>query len=223
MLLTLIAMATVPSVPKTQAATPVVAITNKYNITEPGMTFNITITVTDVTALFTWVINLTWDSNIIKITTGDPDPNGVGDLKRGKYNIYEGPFLKSIRPTVFLATEIDNTNGKIRELVCGYEPAGATPSGSGVLATINFTYVNVGTTTIEINGPGAQGESQLLNSAGKGMSHEDRDGVVTEHGPPPIWTQLWVQVTAASIIVIAVVGTVYVRHKKKIAKYPPES
>lgn len=225
-LLVLVVIATLKSITEIRAAGPVVAVTSVYNVTELGKTFLVNITITGVTNLVTWVINLTWDPNIIKITTGNPDPKAWGDLRSGKYNIYEGPFLKTVRDTVFTAKRIENALGKIDTLACSYPAQGNAASGDGVLVTINFTSVKVGTTTIDIDGPSITypGQSMIIHSAGKEILHEDRDGVVTEQGPPqsPIWTELWFQVTAVGIIVVAVVATAYVRLKKRARERPPE-
>ena len=215
-LLVFIAVAAVASVPQTQAATPVVTVGNKYNVTEPGRTFQINITITDVTFLSMWIVNLTWDPNIIKITTGDPQ-----GLRKGKiyYNIYEGPFMKD---ATFIANEIDNTRGKITRLGSAYQALGSTASGSGVLATINFTSINVGTTTININGPSKKhpGHSVLQDQAGEEMPHEDVDGMATEHAQPLIWMEPWFQATTVGIIVV-IVGVTYVIIKKRPEKGAP--
>jgi len=211
--------------PKIQAATPIVKVTSAYNIIEPEMTFLINITITDVTDLYMWSINLTWDPNIIKITTGDPNglewPRGSGS----RWNIYEGPFLKKERVTIFMVKGIDQTRGKIKGLTCSYKSEGATLSGSGLLAMINFTSVNVGTTAIDIDGASVTypRQSALLNSEMKEILHEDKDGTVTENDPPipPIWSELWFQGTIVGIAVVAVVATAF-RYRKKIAQHLPK-
>ena len=214
--LTLIFAINLANVAETYASPgPTVTVTSVYNVKEPSATFSVNITVKDVSDVLMWVINLTWDPNIIKISTGDT--NGL--KKRGiYYNIYEGPFLKSIRTTIFLANAIDNTEGSITALSAGYMSAGSTASGSGVLATINFTCINVGTTTIEITGPSTASSwrSMLIDHTGKEMSHKDVNGVFTENPPPqtPIWTQLWFQTTLVTVVVIIVAaGYVSVRRK----------
>lgn len=214
--LTLIFAINFVNVAKTNASPgPTVKVTSVYNVEEPGATFLVNITVKDVSDVLMWVIDLKWDPTIIEITTGD----SKGLRKRGVvYNIYEGPFLKSIRTTVFLANGIDNLEGSITSLSAGYLTAGSTASGSGVLATINFTCVTVGTTTIEITGPstGSSWRSMLINHDGKEMSHEDVNGVFTENPPPqtPIWTQLWFQTTLLTAAVV-VVATAYVAIRRK--------
>jgi hypothetical protein len=154
---------------------PKLEISSVYDVTE-GQTFLVNITVTDVNDLFKWVINIQWDPEIIKITTGDT--NGLAQSIFGVityYNIYEGPFLKSVRETRVLFTLMDNTNGKIQALTSGYATAGtSTASGSGVLATINFTCTVPGTTNINITG------SMLLDHTLTEMLHKTKNGLVTD-------------------------------------------
>jgi len=212
-MLTLIATVNLVNVPEIHAASPTVTVTSVYNVTEPGTTFLVNITVTDVSDLFMWVMNMSWDPNIIQISTGDP----AGLLRKGiRYNIYQGSFLKSVRSTVFLANDVNNTGGAIRYLSAGYLNPGSAPSGNGVLATINFTSINVGTTTIEITGPSTDhpGHCMIIDHTGKEIPHEEIDGVISEHGPPPpppFWTQLWFQVTVPVVIVAVVAGYVAIK------------
>lgn len=208
MFLIFIVVATVANVPKAKAATPVVKFSPEYLvISEPGLTSQLNITVTDVTDLLFWVINITWDPSIIEVTIGD----SKGLRKGGTYyNIYEGPFMESFRDAhFFVEGGIDNTHGKITLLTGGYTGGGSTASGSGVLAIINFTSVNYGTTTIDINGPSYvhPGQSALITRTGADMPHDDWDGKVTvgEREIPPIWTELWFQATTVVVIIVIIV------------------
>ena len=199
---------------------PTLAITHVYNITEPGQTFEVNITISDVSGMTGWAVDLTWDPYIIKVTT--IDENGLEPVagKGTYYNIYEGPFLKSVRSTLWLVMTINNKEGKITGLTAGYsEVAGETASGSGLLATINFTSVRVGTTTIEI-GP----KSIVQDDKGKKISYEARHGLVTEHEyvPPPIWTEFWFQATIVVIEVVILAVPSYVIVKKKRVQVPTE-
>lgn len=205
-MLALFVTANLASVSQIQAASPKLTVTSVYNIKEPGVTFLVNITVTDVEDLFMWAVDLSWDPNIIKISTGDPHGLYRGGIY---YNIYEGPFLKSVRPTLFLANAIDNTRGNITSLSASYQSPGTAASGSGVLATINFTSINVGTTTIQMTRQGL-----LIDHAGKDIPHEDVNGLVTEKEPPPpppVWTELWFQLTAGIIVAVIVVGYIGVK------------
>jgi hypothetical protein len=163
---------------------PTVKISSAYNVTK-DQTFIVNVTVNEVENLFKWQISLGWDPEIIQITTGDT--NGLSQNIRGVttyYNIYEGPFLKSVRATRFLYHTINNTAGVILSLADGFSTAGTdTASGSGVLATINFTCVKTGTTAINITGPSAEGHSYLLDQTLADMLHEDENGLVTDQPP----------------------------------------
>ncbi len=110
---------------------------------QPGESFTINLTVSDVViseeppisnGLYAWSVNVTFDPAILNVT-----------------NTTEGPFLQQAAETVALPAVIDNTGGFV---VTGaiikppYGPQGAT--GSGVLATITFTVVGQGATTLEL-------------------------------------------------------------------------
>jgi len=216
LIITVIIVAIVPSEPW-RPQVPTVAVTSLYNMEiEPGQTFPVNITVTDVPDLYMWFVNMSWDPNIIQITTGDPN----GTEKDGTYyNIYEGPFMKSIRETRGIyVSKINNTGGTIKTLSCAFKGPGSTLNGSGVLAMINFTLLEKGTAIIDINGPSAEypGRCVLQDQFGKEMNIEVVDGTVTESGPPPIWTQFWFLATVIGIIVIiAEVAAFYVIIKKR--------
>jgi len=182
---------------------PVFAISHVYNVTS-GQTIEVDITISDTSDFSGWAVDLAWDPYILTITTGDIDglqPIGSATF----YNIYEGPFLKNVRPTSFLVNQINNEQGELEFLSARHVKLGETVSGSGELATINFTCINTGTTTIEITGSHPEGKSLIMDSQGIPiLLHEDRNGLTTEadHTPPPVWTESSFQ---ASIVIIEVV------------------
>lgn len=105
------------------AASPatVVAVDPKTTATEPGESFEINLTVSNVSDLYGWQFNLTFDPTIL---------NAV--------NVTEGPFLKQAGDTWLLGPTINNIAGFV---FCGdslfpFPDEGAT--GSGVLASITF-------------------------------------------------------------------------------------
>lgn len=216
--LVLIFTVSLGSLPKTQASPTAVAISKIYNLTEPGTTFLVNVTIIDTAPLQLWYLNITWDPDIIKVSTGDPsvtlrnwnDPHT-------KYNIYEGPFLNDSRldeKTIWTVRDVDNEHGIIYGLSSGYMNIGVNPSGNGLLATINFTYVSRGTTTLHISG--REGHSWLQDPvSGHGIPHEDWDGLVTEHGPPQIWTEFWFQAVTAVIIIVIVAVAAYIVKKRR--------
>jgi len=204
-IITIITVSIVPSEPW-KPHTPTVTIESKYNMTGPGQTFLVNITASDVTNLCIWVINMSWDPTVIKLSTGDQ--NGLKIRLAGKttyYNIYEGPFMKSIGTTRPLTiSQINNTAGTITRLSGAFISTGNPASGSGVIVTINFTLLKKGTTTIDINGPSTTylGHPVFQDSSFNEMVIEVVDGSVTEGGPPPIWTQFWFLATVLGVIVI---------------------
>ena len=203
---------------ETKAATPILRIVDTYNITQLNMTFNVNITITDVSNLFLWVVDLKWNASVIEVTTGDPQ--GIRRVVGGKYvyfNLYEGPFLKEVHETSFVCNKIDNTQGELTHLGAAYTSLGSGASGSGLLATMNFTCLSVGETTIEIV------DSVLMSSQQQSIAHQRVNGTVTGKPPPipPIWTQLWFQGTIVGIAVVAVVATTF-RYRKKIAQRLPK-
>jgi len=198
-------------------AAPTIVIDHVYDVTEVGQTVNVTIRAIGLPSCSAWVFNLVWDPYILQITTGD---NQSG-LRRGGiyYNIYEGPYLESIRPTIFLANNIDNGAGKIDHLVSGYQTTDGSASGDGALVTINFTVVHVGTTTIEITGtsPGFPGKGLIQSSNPlEEVPHDEIYGLVTENAPPPIWSGLEFQIETVviEVAILAVVSYVVIRMRR---------
>ncbi len=171
-------------VPIVSAQTTTVSISRIYNMTEPGTTFLVYINVSDVTDLNKWRINLTWDPAIIKI--GEGDPNGIVPLcNTTKYNVYEGGFLKTASAnTYFGIYSVNNDNGWVQNLWGSLVATSA--NGSGVLAIINFTLLQPGTTKIEITGTSSAfpGKSRLQDKNGVEIPHEDIDGLVSDKPPP---------------------------------------
>jgi hypothetical protein len=213
-------------VPEAKAATTTLKVVSVYNVTEPGTTFKVNITVTDVTNLLRWLLTLEWNTSAIELTTGDPQGIRQIDFSTGRYvyfNIYEGPFLEGVREdenAVFLANAIDKVNGKIDYLSGGYQnPGSPGASGSGIIATINFTCLEVGETTIEIT------YSALSNINVEAITHESVNGIVTDKPPPvsPIWTELWFQATMIVIVVIVIAAVAVYVVKKRYAKRPAKT
>lgn len=103
-----------------------------------GESHIVNITITDVNNLALWMFRLKWNNSLLQLNS-----------------IVEGPFLKEGGATLFMCptdyTKI-NADGELNEVSCaitGLEPDDLGMSGSGVLATLNFTASAVGTTTIE--------------------------------------------------------------------------
>jgi len=184
---------------------PTVSITKLYNSSlQTGQSIIVNVTVSDVSDLISCRINLAFNSSVLKVTTGDP--NGWRDVLTGtRYGIYEGPFFKSFtNSTILLINNVNNNLGKITAIYDAIFVGGISASGSGVVATINFTCVNPTTnTSIRITGP-SQGQSTLQTTTAFQIQHQDIDGLVTADGPPGIWTELWFQV-AFSVVIVEII------------------
>jgi hypothetical protein len=180
------------------------AVSRIYNLNETG-TFLANITISEVSQMYAWVISLAWDPTIIQVSTGDK--NGL--LKsRVYYNIYQGDFMRKVSETSFTVNRVDNTTGNITNLACYFKVTGQTVSGSGILATINFTLLKVGTTSINIT------YSSVMDRNGEPIAHTTISGLVTdqpEPPPPPIWTQFWFQATLITVIVVVVIPTLVIK------------
>ncbi|MEM3627869.1 MAG: hypothetical protein QXJ11_06250 [Candidatus Bathyarchaeia archaeon] len=180
------------------------AVSKIYNVNQTG-TLLVNITVSEVSGMFGWIISLQWDPSVLQVNTGDK--NGL--LKsRVYYNIYEGDFMKNVSATSFSVNRVDNATGNITNLSCFFKVTGTTVSGSGLLATINFTLLEVGTTAINVT------YSSLINRDGKGIDHIVVSGLVTdqpEPPPPPIWTQFWFQATLVTVMVVVVIPALIIK------------
>lgn len=190
-----------------------VSITRLYNTTmQPGQTIEINVTVSDVNDLSSCRINLAWDPNVLKVTTGA----GWRDPNTGtRYGIYEGPFLKQFtNSTMLVINRVNNVAGNITALYNSITESGTGASGSGVTMIINFTCLQSGPAAINITGPREEGSS-LQNTATEQISHKDIDGLITADGPPGIWTEPWfltiVGVIIAEVIIAALIILVITR------------
>jgi len=129
------AMATL-NIPDVDAQAPTIALSKIYNMNQTGTTFLVNITITDATEMMGWLANLSWDPNMIRITTGDTE----GLRKRGVwYNIYQGDLMQNASSTSFLVNSINQSDGSLKQLACLFVTGGFTVSGSGRLVSINFT------------------------------------------------------------------------------------
>lgn len=183
---------------------PTVSVATLYNShLQTGQTIMVNVTVFDVSDLIACRVNLAFDPSVLQVTTGDP--HGFYDaLTQTRYDIYEGPFLKSsTKSTMFLINSVNNKKGTISAIYDAIIPAGISSSGSGVIATINFTCVNATTNTaIRITGTSIL---QTINPTNVNIQHQAIDGSVTADAPPGIWTELWFQAILIVVIVEIIV------------------
>ena len=103
-----------------------------------GKTFTLKLHVDNVTNLWSWKVKLTWDPAYLSMTT---DP-------------VEGTFLNSVNGTLFLWTPYANTPGALNE-VSDTSLGSLEATGSGDLATFNFTIIHHGYNSTAINLTGA--------------------------------------------------------------------
>jgi len=116
---------------------------------KPGQTINLTIYVTGVTSLWSWKVNVTWDSSVLQLA-----PTG---------NVTEGPFLSNNGAQSTMFVETPPTAGNIAELSSTLLE-NTSVSGSGALAYIAFTPQTLGVnTTITI------GDVRLVDPTGTDM------------------------------------------------------
>lgn len=91
-------------------------------------------------------------------------------------------------------------------------PGGShSASGTGVILTINFTVVKVGTTTIETRPPSTLwNQSLIADSSNHLVDHAEAYGLITSEGPPPVWTSADFQTTTITgeVVVLGVASAV---------------
>jgi Cohesin domain len=99
-----------------------------------GDTFSIDISIADATDLTAWQLDLGFDPAIVQA-------NGVT----------EGPFMSSFGATLFGPGVIDNVSGLISLITNSYVDLPPNPSGSGVLAEIEFTALATGISPLTLS------------------------------------------------------------------------
>jgi hypothetical protein len=97
----------------------------------PNEFFSINVTVFEVSELYTWQFNITFDLNVLEAVS-----------------VVEGPFLKTAGSTLFLEPELNNTAGYV-QAGCARKVYDAGASGNGVLATVTFKVLAEGTSSLE--------------------------------------------------------------------------
>lgn len=131
-----------------------------------GSTFSLEVKISSVSELFAWQFNLTWDSTLMYAT-----------------NASEGDFLNAWdqKPTHFFGAEyIDEIPGSVfvGATILGEDWKGT--SGSGTLATVNFTVIEKGETPLNLT------NTKLLEVVGAKISHTTKDGLFTNLAIPPV-------------------------------------
>ncbi len=107
---------------------PVVMLSPKVCGGSPGGSFSVNVPIANVTSLYAWQFNLTFNPAVLEAV-----------------NVVEGPFLKQAGTTMMPSTYVNNTAGWVfaGSALLNWEEGGA--SGNGVLATVNFNVKIAGT------------------------------------------------------------------------------
>lgn len=183
---------------KAVAATAKIA-TDPSEVTDiaSGETFTINVTVSDVTNLYGWQFNITFDPNVLRCE-----------------KVAEGPFLSSVNTTVYPAPKIDNDKGYVMSSSLlwapGYPPQGA--SGSGILANVTFSVKSGGTTSLHFDStrtylrtvvfPPAGGDVQAITD------FNTQDGVFRGTGGGVGLAGIPIEIVAAVVVVVVVSGSI---------------
>ena len=112
---------------------------------------NVSLSISEVTDLYLWVVTIEWSSTILNLL-----------------DYSEGPFLQQGGETTFLSGEV--TAGRIEGLTCSLLGSVPGVNGSGTLATFQFNTTATGTTSINIT------FSDLLDSEGSSIAHSVVNG-----------------------------------------------
>jgi hypothetical protein len=169
------------------------------NDIEPGGTFNVNVTITDVSALFNWQFVIDFDPRILRVD-----------------NVTEGPFLGSTgENTIFLPPKIDNNQGNVFAGAT-FQPAPSWPeegaTGSGVLATIVFSVTGRGTTTLEFDKDQPRLGTVVLGQSIE-IPSEAIDGSFSNGTPEVLSMTLIVAIVVA--VVACSVGAIYFIRRRR--------
>jgi len=135
-----------------------------------GDSFIINVTVNDVTNLYLWMFRLKWNNTVLRLNS-----------------IQEGPFLKkgggSTSGLVLSPSTVSEINdaGRINEATCSLLGGVPGVSGSGTIASLNFTCLSPGNTALEFwsEPPYLTPATDLLNPSGASISHTTLPGIVS--------------------------------------------
>jgi len=150
--------------PKVDAAPTTMIVDPQNSTAYLNATFNINITVTDVTNMVGWQITELYYLNSILNCTGAT----------------EGPFLTNLGSTfpIFdILNNFNSTHGRVRaaSVLLG---SGVSANGTGVIATLNFTAIATGTTDATL------GQTILKDSQNLDIPHTTISGNATVTLPP---------------------------------------
>jgi hypothetical protein len=117
----------------------------------PSTVFNITVSIADVSELYGWQFNLTFNSAVLEAL-----------------EFYEGPFLKQAAlaqggDTYELPTTLNNTAGWVFAGRAFSSPLDDGASGSGILAYVTFNATAEGTSSLQFYAPGTDTFLNTMN------------------------------------------------------------
>lgn len=166
---------------------PTLSIDRVYNVTEVGQTVLVNVTLSNVpnaTGCTGWRLGLAWNPEMAKITTFHDYSIGIPENVFAV--VFEGPYLKQTGKGTFFHINTDpyglerNLKGQI-DIFDHISSGGGSVSGSGVILSLNFTLVHVGTTTIEFSSPiQSSNQSIILDRLGHPFEHIETEGLITE-------------------------------------------
>ena len=159
----------------------------------PGESLIINITVDDVTDLYLWMFRLRWNKTVLQFNS-----------------IHEEPFLEKdggstsgIMLTPSNISEI-NTAGRIDEAACSLVGAIPGVNGSGTIATLNFTCLSMGSTSLEfwMESPYYEPATELLNPDGEPIPHTALPATVTVIPEFPSFIVLLLLIAILSTVIL---------------------
>jgi adhesin HecA-like repeat protein len=118
------------------SAAPLLSIEPPSLFVQRGNSFSLDVRISDVADLFAFQFDLAFDPLILSAGS-----------------ITEGPFLPSGGATAFIAGTVDNTAGTITATVDTLIGAIPGVNGSGVLASVDFQALSLGTSPITFSHP----------------------------------------------------------------------
>jgi len=168
-----------------------------YEASEPGHTFQVNLTITDVTNLWSWMCVISWDPAVLSCVS-----------------VSKGPFIPD--PVMWLAAPPNAS--AIPSLSCISMTVPKTGyNGSGTLATITFNATAVGNTYLRLTGtylldPKTTSTKPVL------IEHTVEDGTVTvvPEFPTSIILPLFLMATAG----IAVLVKIFAKKSRYCIKVP---
>lgn len=196
--LVLVAILAVAAYLYLQPPEPVLSADRVYNVTQTGETIPLNVTLSNVPSCSSWNMKVTWDPIYLRFA-----------------GVEEGPFLQSTnKSTFFVLKTLDYANGEMK-VAAALTGEGDFVQGTGVICTINFTTVRVGTSTIEFASPANGTQAAIGDATGNHeVNHIEISGLISDQATPPVWASTGFQNTLiiGEVVVLCLAsGIVYLR------------